>query len=86
MPVSVDISVVVSYNVVVMKILENVSTRFLLSVSDKFTRVGRDTHFCNNLLPISLAHPVNFEFLARISARKNGEPIPNHPFSAVLCG
>ena len=63
--VSVDVSVVVSYNVVVMKVLENVSTRSLLSVGDEVTRGGQDAHFCNNLLPISLAHPLKVEFLAR---------------------
>ena len=35
--VSVKISVVVSYNVVMMKILENVSTRSLLLVGDEIT-------------------------------------------------
>jgi len=61
--VSVDISVVVSYNVVVMKVLENVSTHLLRSVGDECTRVGQDAHFY--MLPISFAHPLKFEFLER---------------------
>jgi hypothetical protein len=28
------------------------------------TRVGQDAHFCNNRLPILLAHPLKVEFLA----------------------
>jgi len=63
--VSIDVSVVVSYNVVVMKALENVSTRLLLSVGDEVTRVGQDAHFCYNLLSISHAHSLRVEFFAR---------------------
>ena len=37
----------------------------LLSVGDEVTRVGQDAHFCNNLLPISLGHPLKVEFFAR---------------------
>jgi len=47
-----------------MKVLEDVSTRSLLSVSED-TEVDRDAHFCYNLLSISLAHPLKVEFLAR---------------------
>ena len=63
--VSVDVSVMVSYNVAVMKVLEDVSTRPLLLVSEEDTGVGRDAHFCYNLLSISLAHPLKVEFFAR---------------------
>ena len=63
--VSVDVSIVVSYNVVVMKVLENVSRRSLLSVSGGDTGVNQDAHFCNNLLSISLAHPLKVEFFTR---------------------
>jgi hypothetical protein len=62
--VSVDVSVVVSYNVAMMKILENVSMRSLLSVSEN-TELDRDAHFCYNLLSISLDHPLKVEFFAR---------------------
>jgi len=56
--VSIDVSVVLSYNVVVMKVLENVSS---LSVSGEDTGVNQDAHFCNNLL----AHPLKVEFFTR---------------------
>ena len=50
--ISVDVSVMVSYNlnVVVMKVLENVSMRSLLSVSGEDTGVNQDALFCYNLL------------------------------------
>jgi len=52
--VSVNVSVAVSYNVVVLEVLENVSTCSLLSVGDEFTQVGQDAHFCHNLFSCSL--------------------------------
>ena len=50
----------VAYNVMVMK---NVSTCLLLSVGGEVTQVSQDAHFCDNMLPISLAYPLNIEFL-----------------------
>ena len=94
--VSVDVLVVVSYDVAVMKVLEDVSTRSFLLVS-KDTEVDQDSHFCYNLLSISLAHPLKVEFLAREYLRETAVslgtgkchqkhvPNPGHP-SSVLCG
>jgi len=56
--VSVDVSVVVSHNVVVMKVLKNISTHSLLSVGEEVTRVSQDTRSRHDLLSISLAHPL----------------------------
>jgi len=63
--ISVDVSVVISYNVVVVKVLENVSARRCCQLVVKIQRVNQDAHFSYNLLSISLAHPLKVEFLAR---------------------
>ena len=64
--ISINVSVMISYDVVMMKVLENVLSRhLLLSVSGEDTGVNQDAHFCNNLLSISLAYPLKVEFFTR---------------------
>jgi hypothetical protein len=50
--------------VVVVMVLENVSARHRCQSAVKIG-VNQNAHFGNNLLSISLAHPLRVEFLAR---------------------
>ncbi len=60
--VSIDVTIVIAYNVVMMKIFKNISEKehFQRSFSWK---TDFDIHFCNNLLPVPFAHPVKIELL-----------------------
>jgi hypothetical protein len=55
--VSIDVTIVIAYNVVMMEIFENISEKeyFQRSLSWK---TGFDIHFSNNLLPVPFTHPV----------------------------
>jgi hypothetical protein len=72
--ISVNVSVVISYSVVVIEVLENVSKCLSLSVGGEATRVGQGAHFCYNVLSISLAHLLKVEFLTREYPRDDHEP------------
>jgi hypothetical protein len=64
----------------------------LLSVGAQAIGVNKDAPFCNNLLPVSLSYPLQFEFLVREHLRETAvslgmdRTLPNHPSSVVLCG
>ncbi len=55
-------TIVIAYNVVMMKIFENISETEELQQSLSW-KTGFDIHFCNNLLPVPFTHSVEIELL-----------------------
>ncbi len=65
--ISVNVSIVIAYNVFMVEVLENVSSEHTCMVSvwwSRLTRKMRHSHFSNDLLTIPLRHPLKIELFA----------------------